>query len=368
MPIAFLDRIREIPDHRVPGMVTYPLDEILLSALVGVLCGGDDWETIELLSREYLPWLKQFLPYKHGIPRAQTFRKMFQLLKPDALEKCFAAWFSSLRDMVSGVIAIDGKTLRGSKTSANGEGALHLVSAYACEAGLVIGQRATDKKSNEITAIPELLDMLAVKGAIVSIDAMGTQKTIAAKIVSKEADYILALKGNQTSLHDDVELFFGDPELAGNCAFHETTDCGHGRIEVRTCQTTDNIDWLKKLHPEWKNLRSIVAVTSTRTIKKTGNSSAETRFYISSLPAEPAVILAATRAHWSIENNLHWQLDITFDEDHCRSRKDFSPLNLAIIRHAVLNMLKRDETKISVKRKRVKAAVNPAFRTELIAC
>jgi predicted transposase YbfD/YdcC len=376
-------------------MVTYPLDEILLSTVVGVLCGGDDFETIELLSHEYLAWLKQFLPYKHGIPQAQTFRKVFRLLEPGSLEKCFATWLASLQDRVRGVIAIDGKTLRGSKKSANGDGALHLLSAYACEAGLVIGQRAVAGKSNEITAILELLDMLAIKGAIVSIDAMGTQKAIAAKIAAQEADYVLALKGNQTTLHDDVKLFFDDVELSGHCAIHKTTGIGHGRIEERVSRATQAIGWLKELHPEWQNLRSIAAITSTRIDKKTGQASIETRFYITSLTADPAAILAATRAHWSIENNLHWQLDITFDEDRCRSREDFSPLNLAsspgsqrpsrpslrsgtgrletpgflaVVRHAVLNILKRDRAKMSLQRKRVKAAVNSAFRAELLAC
>ncbi|MGH7784642.1 MAG: ISAs1 family transposase [Candidatus Binatia bacterium] len=348
MAKSFLEEMKEVPDHRVAGMVTYPLNEILLATLVGVLCGADDWEAIELLSREYLAWLKQFLPYKYGVPQAQTFRKVFQLLNPTALEKCLASWVASLQDVVHGVIAIDGKTLRGSKKTADGDGALHLLSAYACAAGLVIGQRAVDGKSNEIKAIPQLLDMLAIKGAIVSIDAMGTQKAIAAKIVEHEADYVLALKGNQSALHDDVKRFFADAELAANCVLHKTTDTGHGRIEERTCRATDAIDWLKELHPEWQNLRSIAAITSKRIDKKTGQTSVETRFYIASLPANPAAILAATRAHWGIENNLHWQLDITFDEDRCRTRKDFSPLNLAIVRHMVFNILKRDQSKLSL--------------------
>jgi hypothetical protein len=196
--MSFLEHMREVPDHRVAGMVIYPLNEVLLATLVGVLCGADDWDTIELLSREYLPWLKRFLPFKCGVPQAQTFRKVFRLLPPKVLEQRFAAWVSSLREVVRGVVvAIDGKTLRGSKQSADGSGALHLLSGYACEAGLVIGQRAVDGKSNEIKAIPELLDMLAIKSAIISIDAMGTQKAIAGKIAAQEADYVLALKGNQ---------------------------------------------------------------------------------------------------------------------------------------------------------------------------
>jgi len=365
--ISFLEHIKEVPDHRVVGMVTYPLDEVLLATLVGVLCGADDWDVIELLSREYLPWLKQFLPFKQGIPQAQTFRKIFQLLPPKILEERFAAWVSSVRKIAREVVAIDGKTLRGSKKSADGKGALHLLSAYACEAGLVIGQCAVDGKTNEITAIPELLEALAIKGAIVSIDAMGTQKAIAAKIVEKKADYVLALKGNQSALHDDVKRFFADTALAKTGAVHATTNTGHGRIEERTCLVTGAVDWLKELHPDWQNLRSIAAITSKRIDKKTGQSSTETRFYITSLPADPVSILAATRAHWGIENNLHWQLDITFDEDRCRTRKDFSPLNLAIVRHVVLNILKQDQSKLSLNRKRVKASVNPTFRAELLA-
>jgi predicted transposase YbfD/YdcC len=319
------------------------------------------------LSREYLGWLKQFLPYKFGVPQAQTFRKVFRVLQPAVLEQRFASWFASLQEIVRGVIAIDGKTLRGSKTAADGSGALHLLSAYACEAGLVIAQRAVDGKSNEIKAIPELLDLLAIKGAIISIDAMGTQKAIAAKIAAQEGDYVLALKGNQTTLHDDVKTFFDDGELAKTCAGHTTTDTGHGRIEERTCRATDAIDWLQERHPDWRNLRAIAAITAQRVDKKTGQTSRETRFYITSLSADPAAILAATRAHWGIENNLHWQLDVTFNEDRCRSRKDFAPLNLAIVRHLVLNILKRDQSKISLKRKRLKASVNQAFRAALLA-
>jgi predicted transposase YbfD/YdcC len=348
-------------------MVTYPLSEVLLVTLVGVLCGGDDWEMIELLGREYLPWFQQFLPFSHGIPQAQTLRKIFCLLPPKILEERFAAWVGGLREAVREVVAIDGKTLRGSKKRADGQDALHLLSAYACDAGLVIGQRAVDGKSNEITAIPELLDMLAVKGAIVSIDAMGTQKAIAAKILAKEADYVLALKGNHSSLHDDVKRFFDDGTLAETCATHTTTNTGHGRIEERTIRATDAIDWLTTLHPDWKNLRSIAAITAKRLNKKSGQISTETRFYISSLPPNPAILLATTRAHWAIENNLHWQLDLTFREDYCRTRKDFSPLNLAIIRRAVFNILKHDPSDLSMQRKRIKASINPSFRSLLLS-
>jgi predicted transposase YbfD/YdcC len=364
--ISFFEYIKDIPDHRVPGMVIYPLSEVLLVTLVGVLCGADDWDIIEMLGREYLSWFRQFLPFNHGIPQAQTLRKIFAVLPPKMLEERFAAWVKGLQGAVRGVVAIDGKTLRGSKKEPDGKGALHLLSAYACDAGLVIGQRAVDGKSNEITAIPELLDALAVKGAIVSIDAMGTQKAIAAKIVAKDADYVLALKGNHSSLHDDVKRFFDEPALAETCATHSTTNSGHGRIEERTIRATEAIDWLIERHPDWQNLRSIAAVTSRSIHKKTGKISTETRFYISSLPADPAVLLASIRAHWAIENNLHWQLDLTFREDEGRTRKDFAPLNLAIIRRVAFNLLKQDPSALSMRRKRIKASVNPAFRELLL--
>lgn len=366
--VSFFDVIRSIPEQRIVGMVTYPLDEILLVSFVGVLCGGDDWEIIEDMNRANLEWLRQFLPYKNGVPPAQTCRRVFSLLPANLLEKGFATWVSSLQKVARGVVAVDGKTLRGSKKNADGDGALHLLSAYACEAGLVIGQRAVDGKSNEITAIPELLEMLAIKGAIISIDAMGTQKAIAEKIIEKGADYMLALKGNQGNLHADIKEFFTDSELIKSCLTHQTTDGGHGRIEERKILTTSDIEWLKNRHPDWKNLTSIAAITAKTTSKKTGSISAETRFYISSLPANPVEILAVTRSHWAIENNLHWQLDVSFNEDKCRVRKDFEPQNLAIIRHAVINILKQDKSKISIKRKRLKALMNKDFRTNLLAC
>jgi predicted transposase YbfD/YdcC len=230
-------------------MVTYPLDEILLATLVGVVCGADDWEGIEEIAKGTLDWLRGFLPFANGIPTAQTFRKAFRLLDTQALARGFADWAASARGVEGQVVAIDGKTLRGSKMSPDGKGALHLVSAYATEAGLVLAQRAVDGKSNEITAIPELLDMLALKGAIVSIDAMGTQKEIASRIIGKDADYVLALKGNQTSLHEDAALFFADPALVADCARKEHTDAGHGRIEERLCRAVE-ARWLAERHPE----------------------------------------------------------------------------------------------------------------------
>lgn len=366
MRMSFLDHISIVEDHRVPGMVTYPLNEVLLTTLVGLICRAEDFDEIELTGIEQLEWLRRFLPFAHGIPQAQTFRKIFRLLDPDHLDRAFSSWVESLRVHVGGV-AIDGKTLRGSKQAADGSGALHLVSAYAHEAGLVIGQRAVDTKGNEITAIPDLLDALVLNGAIVTVDAIGTQKKIAAKIVEKEADYLLALKENQGALHDDVADFFADPHLLADCPRHQDTDAGHGRVEERLCHVAHAAPWLTKRHPQWAGLASIAKVTATRTNKKTGEISSETRLYVSSLPPDPETILNASRSHWTIENNLHWQLDVTFHEDQCRTRKDHAPLNLAILRHAAFNMLKRESSKLSIKRKRLKAAMNQNFR-EAVLC
>ena len=366
MTLGFLDQMRVVPDHRIAGMVTYPLNEILLATLAGVVCGADDWEGVEEIASGGLDWLRGFLPFANGIPTAQTLRKVFRLLDAQALERGFAAWAASMRAAARAVIAIDGKTLRGSKTSSDGKGALHLVSAYATEAGLVLAQCAVDGKSNEITAIPELLDMLNLKGAIVSIDAMGTQKEIVQRIVDKGADYVLALKGNQPSLHEDAALFFADPACAATCARSAETDAGHGRIEERSCRAAE-AGWLAARHPGWKGLRSLAAVTARRVDKKTGGESLETRFYIASLEPDPKAILAAVRAHWGIENNLHWTMDVTFDEDRCRTRKDASPLNFAIIRHTAYNILKADKTRGSLRRKRLRACIDPTFRSSLFA-
>jgi predicted transposase YbfD/YdcC len=364
----FLDHLKAIEDPRIAGMTTYALDEVLVSLLVGLLCGGDDFDEIEMICTEHLGWLQGFLCFKHGIAPAQTLRRVLQMLDPLSLERALSSWVASLQEKVSGVISIDGKTLRGSKEDQSGKGALHMVSAYAHCAGLMLAHRAVDEKSNEITAIPELLKMLEIEGCIVTIDAMGTQKEIAALIINQKADYLLSLKGNQGSLQKDVAEFFDDPVLLEKCLSHQQTDIGHGRIEERICHVIDASSWLCPRHPLWIGLRSIVQITAIRRSKKTGTTSTEKRLYISSLEPEPKDILAASRSHWGIENNLHYCLDVTFREDECRTRKDYSARNLATLRRATLNLLKQEPTKIALKRKRLKAALNPHFRKKLLAC
>jgi len=368
MPVSFLSLMNGVPDPRIAGMITYPMDEMLLAALVGVLCGAEDFDDVESIGLELVEWLRGFLPFEHGIAPAQTMRRVFRVVDGAAMERLLSRWASSLLGPGRPTIAIDGKTLRASKRAADGSGALHLLCAYACEAGLVIGQKPTEAHSNEITAVPPLLEMLALKGAIVTIDAMGTQKEIAAAIAGRRADYVLALKGNQGTLHDDVGRYFADAGLVKDCAVHAETDCGHGRIEERTCRASSDTAWLNQSHPGWTGLKTIAAVTAIRTDKKTARATAETRYYITSLPPEPALILKAVRSHWAIENNLHWQLDVSFDEDRCRLRKDHAARNFALIRRVALNMLKQNPWNAPIKRKRLKALMNREFRSQLLSC
>jgi len=364
MTKSLLTHFETLEDPRIKGLVTYPLPELLLGGLVGVMCGAEDFEEIVLVCEEKIDFLRRFLPYENGIASEDTFQRVFDLLDAKVFSECFSSWIASLIGHVQGVVAIDGKTIRG---AVQREGrALHILSAYAHEAGLVLAQRLVDAKSNEIAAIPDLLEGLALAGAIVTIDAMGTQKEIAAAILAKKADYILALKGNQGSLHDDVRLFFGDPELAASCASFETLDFGHGRIDERQCRVLSDIAWLKERHPDWVGLSSIAAVTTRRTDKKSGKTSTETRFFISSLPGDAETMLKATQAHWSIENNLHWTLDVILGEDACQTRKSHAACNLATIRKMVLSFCRREPSKISIKRKIKKAALNTAFLADLL--
>jgi predicted transposase YbfD/YdcC len=337
----FLDEVRTIDDPRIERCKLHPLPEIFLATLAGVIGNAEGWQDIEDFAAAKLEVLREYLPYVNGVPSDDTLRRFFRTLDPRRFQECFMAWVRTLRALPeASVIAIDGKTSRGSQDGA--ASALHLVSAFATEARRVLGQGKVADKSNEITAIPELLDLLDIAGHVITIDAIGTQKNIAAKIVEKEADYVLALKGNQSTLHDDVRLFFEQPPSDALLLTHEETDKGHGRIEVRRCRVTGDIAWLKDTH-DWSGLTSIVGIESTRIID--GEPSSETRFYITSLPPDPVRILRAVRSHWAIENSLHWVLDMTFGDDASRIRKDHAPMNLSIIRQAALNLLQQAKPK-----------------------
>jgi predicted transposase YbfD/YdcC len=364
----FLDIFGQLDDPRIERKKLHPMPEILLLTLCAVICGAESWDDIEMFGKSKLDFLRQYLPYEHGIPSDDTVRRFFRAIDTTQFQRLFVEWIRLwLSPEVAGkVVAIDGKTLRGSHDS--GQSPIHLVSAFASEARIVLGQVKTSEKSNEITAIPELLKWLDVRGAIVTIDAMGCQKAIAENIIDKGGDYLLALKGNQSGLHDDVRLHFEQPAPSSLARMtrSESVDKGHGRIEVRQCRVSTDIDWLRERHPEWKNLGSIIAIDSERLIGET--TSRETRYFISSSLTSAPQMLAAVRLHWGIENQLHWVLDMSFGEDQSRIRKDNAPTNVGIIRHAALNMIRQaQKNRVSIKRMRKAAGWDDSVLTDILA-
>lgn len=365
--ISFLECFAPLEDPRIPGLITYPLDELLLTTLCAVLCGCKDWDEISYWGTCHIEWLKKLLPFTNGVPSAQTFNRVFSAIDSKVFNILFEKWVNSFQsNCLQNHVAIDGKTVRGSKQRQDGSGAIHIVSAFATGSGLVIGQQKVNDKSNEITAIPELLKRLALEGSVVTIDAMGTQKAIVSEMHSKKADYLLALKENHKELYEDVELFFksNDKNVVWDDAVD--TDAGHGRIEVRSCTVTREVDWLKERHPGWKGLSSIAKVESLRTNKKSGDESKEVRYYISSLSRKASEVAKLVRDHWGIENSLHWCLDVNFKEDSCRTRTDHGAVNLATIRKIAFNLLKLNKGKCSMKRTMLTACWNLNFLSSLL--
>lgn len=361
---GIIKSFEQIEDKRVAKKVLHPLIDIIAIVICGVVAGYDEWEKIAMFANAKSNWLKKILKLPNGIPSHDTMERVFSWIDPEQFHYCFLDWVNSTFEVSKGqVIAIDGKTLRGSYDSASNKAAIHMVSAWASANGIVVGQVKTDSKSNEITAIPELLKILGISGCIVTIDAMGCQKEIAEEIVDREADYVLALKENHPILYKDVTLFldnaleekFKDVEYS----YMKTVDKGHGRIETRRYWITSQIDWLWQ-KKEWKSLKSIGMVESTREIK--GKKSVERRYYITSIEPNAKLFEKAIRGHWGIENNLHWMLDVVFNEDESRIRKDNAPENMAVVRHLALNLLKQDTSvKLSMSKKRVKAGLDEEY-------
>jgi predicted transposase YbfD/YdcC len=331
--------------------------------LSGVLCGANDWDEIALFGKEQESWLRKYGDFHHGIPSHDTINRVFSAISPDEFSACFSRWVSGIRQsQPKEVVAIDGKRIRNSHDKSIDQRALHMVSAFATQNGLCLAQRATDQKSNEITAIPELLSLLDIEGDIITMDAMGCQKKIASKIGDQKADYILAVKGNQLSLEREIEETL---HLAQPVDEHTHTDCGHGRIENRRCRVYENLAYVENAS-EWKYLKSLVVIDSERMIKATGEVSKQTKFYISSLTASAKDFNRWIRRHWAIENNLHWTLDVTFREDYSRKRKGNAAHNFNIVLKSVLVLLVKDTSwKARRKKQRLKAAFSEDYRNKL---
>jgi predicted transposase YbfD/YdcC len=372
MQADLLSHFKTLEDPRIDRTKRYPLIEIIFLIISATISGCEGWKSIRDFGLLKLEWLRQFLPYENGVPVDDTIARVMRKLNTKQFANCFTGWIQAVTKATEGdVIAIDGKTLRRSFNTRDEKSAIHMVSAWSTANGVVLGQEKTAEKSNEITAIPELLNSLAIKGCIVTIDAMGCQKDIAEQIVKQKGDYLLALKGNQGNLHEEVTSFLtiAKEENFKNIEhdFHEEIDAGHGRVETRRAYAIDFKKYKKNM-PEglkWKKLTSIVMVETLREGPKFRTT--DTRFYISSCPPVAATLLDASRKHWAVENSLHWTLDVTFREDESRIRKDASPENYAIFRHIALNIIRRNTSiDASVKRKRHMAALNDDVRTTLI--
>lgn len=352
------------PRRTTKGNFQYPLDEILFLTISSIISGWyEDWEDIIFFGENNLAWLQKFYPYQNGIPSHDVLNKLFNRLDTKEFNLCFMKWVDSIASKSDGrVIPIDGKTVRG-MASRFSDSKLHIVSAFCAKNGLCLGQVKVDSKSNEITAIPELLDLMAVKGSIVTIDAMGCQRDIAKKIIEKEADYILMAKDNQAELKEQIEKVF---RIQSTEMIDVQDDLDHGRIEKRTCEVITKLDFLDTKE-NWTGLRSIIKITSERTIKKTGLYSCETRFYISSLLGDARLINNSIRSHWAIENNLHWCLDVIMKEDGQLNYIGNAAENMNMMKKMALGMLANEKSsKLSKAKKMKKALLDEAYRELLL--
>ena len=371
--ISLVEYFGSLEDPRRPQGRRHNLLDIIAMTICAVVAGAEGWDDIELFARYKVHWFSRFLELPNGIPCSDTFARVFARIDPDRFRDCFMEWVSGVHQLTQGqVIAVDGKTLRRSHDRKAGKEAIHLVSAWASENSLVLGQTRTEAKSNEITAIPELLRLLDVSGCIVTIDAMGCQKEIAQTILDRGADYLLAVKENQGRLYQDIrDLFEGAEEADYEGVPYDyatTLNKGHGRIERREGWVISDPSCLEYLSTgqDWPGLRSVVRVVGRR--ETDSRTTEQSRYYISSLASEAQRLLQATRSHWGIENSVHWVLDVSFREDESRVRTGNAPENMAIMRHAALNLLRHDQdSKISIKARRKLAAWDNDYLLSILA-
>jgi predicted transposase YbfD/YdcC len=367
--LVFLKYFKDLPDPRQRGKVMYPLDEVLLLCLLAVLAGAETITDIARFGETKLALLRRFRPFEDGTPAHDHLGDILATLDAEQFQRCFVAWVAAQTGTSAEVIAIDGKTLRrsGSKKK-DGKAPVHVVSAFAARQRLVLGQVKVAQKSNEIVAIPKLLDMLAIEGAIVTLDAMGCQRQIAQKIVDKKADFVLALKGNQGTLQDDVKLFVEEQQAKGfadtKISRDQTVDGDHGRIETRKTTVIHDVEWLRDRH-DWPDLKSVVVVESTREIGD--KIEREMRLYITSLVLAANKLGPIVRSHWMVENGLHWVMDMIFRDDECRLRTDNAPANFTTVKHMSHNLLRKASTKDSLRLRRKVAAWDDDFLANLIA-
>ena len=358
----FAELFEDLEDPRTGNAKRHALHEMVLIALCAVLSGGETCADMALFGRLKQDFLKEFLALEHGIPSHDTFSRLFRLLDPAAFRTWFIAFMQHFAETCEGVVALDGKTLRRSFDRASAASPLHLVSAWAADQRLVLGQLAVGAKSNEIVAVPKLLELLSLRGTIVTADALNCQRQVATQVIEQGGDYALALKGNQPALLDDVRRFLDDPETPLRSA--SETNAGHGRIETRTASLSGDIAWLQDSHA-WPGLAAVGKVTAMRQID--GKTRTQTRYYLLSQAVDPARFNAIVRGHWSIENSLHWVLDVIMDEDQLRNRKDHGPENLALLRRLALNLAKLEPSKGSMRGKLKRAAWDTTFLGNLLA-